>query len=659
MHKADLSKAADHTNPTPSCRNGRQINPFNRSAMTAHKTIRLTTSQALVRHLAALRVSLANGSVVPYCAGVWAIFGHGNVVGMGEALYAQRAVLPTLRGHNEQAMAHSAIGFAKAHQRQRMMAVTTSIGPGATNLVTAAALAHVNRLPVLLLPGDTFASRFPDPVLQQVERFDQGDVSANDTLRPVVRYFDRIVRPEQLLNALPRAIQTMTDPARCGPVCLALPQDVQAMAYDYPEEFFNPAVLHIRRPVPDAHELAVAAAAIRAARRPMFVVGGGTLYAQAGEALGAWALESGIPLAETQAGKSSCRFNHPLNLGAVGVTGSPAATRMAREADLFIAVGSRLQDFTTGSNSLFGHAPVIALNVQAVDAAKSRALPVVGDALVGLAALRSACAGWRADPAWTERVQDEHRAWAQEVHTLTSGTPPAGELPYDAEVIGRVQASATHRAGAEPSPDQDIVVCAAGTLPAEVHKLWRAGAPGSYHVEYGFSCMGYEIAAGLGVKLAQPNKEVIVMVGDGSYMMMNSEIATSVLLGLKLIIVVQDNRGFGCISRLQTGTGNARFNNMLEDCTASGGQNLPIDFAAHARAMGAEAVHVPDLEGLSLALIKARGASTTQVIVIDTTAQRVTERDSAWWEVGVPEVSERAEVLAAHQRMALGKAQRR
>jgi 3D-(3,5/4)-trihydroxycyclohexane-1,2-dione acylhydrolase (decyclizing) len=627
--------------------------------MTLPSTVRLTTAQALVRYLSALSVELSDGSVVPYCAGVWAIFGHGNVVGMGEALYAQRHQLPTLRAHNEQAMAHSAIAFAKAHGRQRIMAVTTSIGPGATNLVTAAALAHVNRLPLLLLPGDTFASREPDPVLQQVESFEHGDVSANDCLRPVVRYFDRIVRPEQLLNALPRAIQTMTDPARCGPVCLALPQDVQAMAHDFPEDFFSPRLLRIRRPLPDAEELAAATQAIRKARRPMLVVGGGVLYAQAGEAVAAWALQAGIPFAETQAGKSSCRFDHPLNLGAVGVTGSPAATHMAREADLFIAVGSRLQDFTTGSNSLFSHAPVIGLNVQAMDATKSRALPLVGDALFTLERLRQACEGWRADPAWTEQARQSAQSWAKQVLALTMGTPPAGELPYDAEVIGRVQASADTQDSKGASPDHDTVICAAGTLPAEVHKLWRAGAPGSYHVEYGFSCMGYEIAAGLGVKLAQPDKEVIVMVGDGSYMMMNSEIATSVMLGLKLIIVVQDNRGFGCISRLQTGTGNAPFNNMLSDCKADSGQDLRIDFAAHARAMGADSVHVADLNALSQAMVHARRANKTQVIVIDTSADRVTENDSAWWEVGVPEVSDRPEVLAAHRQMAVGKARRR
>lgn len=622
--------------------------------MTPQQTIRLTTAQALVRYLAALRMVQDDGSIVPYCAGVWAIFGHGNVVGLGEALYAERDRLPTYRAHNEQAMSHSAIGFAKAAQRQRMMAVTTSIGPGATNLVTAAALAHVNRLPLLLLPGDTFASRAPDPVLQQIEGFDSGDISANDTLRPVVRYFDRLMHPAQLLKALPRAIQTMIDPARCGPVCLALPQDVQAQAHDFPLDFFSPAVLRIRRPEPDQHELAQALAALRKARRPMLVVGGGALYSQASEALGALALECGIPLAETQAGKSACRWDHPLNLGSIGVTGSPAATRMAAKADLFVAVGTRLQDFTTGSNSLFAHAPMIGLNVQAIDAVKSAALPLVGDARVVLQLLRSGCKDWHADPQWTQEAQAQASEWMCHVDSLTLAQPAHGVLPYDAEVIGRVRDSAVLTRADLNSPDSDIVVAAAGTLPAELHKLWRAGTPGSYHVEYGFSCMGYEIAAGLGVKMARPDKEVIVMVGDGSYMMMNSEIATSVMLGLKLIIVVQDNRGFGCISRLQVGSGNAPFNNLLSDCLPPGGVDATIDFAGHARSMGVDAVHVADLDALSQAMQQARQATKTQVIVIDTTHTRATELENAWWEFGVPEVSERPGVREAHARMAQG-----
>ena len=614
-------------------------------------TIRLTMAQALVRYLAALRIQQEDGHTVPYCAGVWAIFGHGNVVGLGEALQAHQKELPTYRAHNEQAMAHSAIAFAKAHFRQRMMAVTTSIGPGATNLVTAAALAHVNRLPLLLLPGDTFASRAPDPVLQQVESFSSGDISANDTMRPVVRYFDRIMRPEQLLIALPRAIQTMLDPATCGPVCLALPQDVQAQAFDYPVSFFSPTPLYLRRPQPDTQEFAHALAALQGAKRPVIVAGGGVLYAQAAEALREFSSRLGIPVTETQAGKSAMAWDDPLNLGAVGVTGAPSSFAMVQDADLVIAVGTRLQDFNTGSNTLFSHCPVLGINVQSVDASKT-ALPLTADARVALQKLLTGCSDWTAAPEWTARARQESSRWRDQVTALTGADPSATQpptLPYDAEVIGRVRDSTAH------SAEHDIVVGAAGTLPAELHKLWRSRAPGSYHVEYGFSCMGYEIAGGLGVKLARPEKEVIVMVGDGSYMMMNSEIASSVMLGLKLIILVLDNRGFGCISRLQVGMGGAAFNNLLADCVAVHGEDAPIDFAAHARSMGAGSVHVKNLDALGVALVAARSARKTQVIVIDTTHTRVTEHPGPWWEVGVPEVSDRPGVLAARQKMLVGK----
>jgi len=374
----------------------------------AMKTIRLTLAQAIVRHLAALRVELDDGSVVPYCGGVFAIFGHGNVAGLGEALHASRASLPTWRAHNEQAMAHAAIAYAKANMRRRVLAVTTSIGPGATNLVTAAALAHVNRLPVLLLPGDVFVSRAPDPVLQQLEDFHHGDLSANDSLRPVTRFFDRIVRPEQILTSLPHAIRVMTDPAQCGPVCLALPQDVQAEAFDCPEDFLAPATLHVRRPAPDAAELARAAALLRAARRPLLVAGGGVLYSEAGRALAAFAKTHGIPVAETQAGKGSVAWNDPLNLGAIGVTGSPAANDCAREADLALAVGTRLQDFTTGSHSLFTQARLLGLNVQPHDAHKWHGEALVCDARTGLAALSAAVSATRRrrpSPPWPVGVR--------------------------------------------------------------------------------------------------------------------------------------------------------------------------------------------------------------------------------------------------------------
>ncbi len=618
-------------------------------------TVRLTMAQALVRYLAALRMQQADGQVVPYCAGVWAIFGHGNVVGLGEALQARKEELPTYRAHNEQAMAHSAIAYAKANFRQRIMAVTTSIGPGATNLVTAAALAHVNRLPLLLLPGDTFASRAPDPVLQQVESFSYGDMTANDTLRPVVRYFDRIMRPEQLLTALPRAIQTMVDPATCGPVCLALPQDVQAQAFDFPLSFFSPALLYVPRPQPDAQQFAHALAALKAAERPVIVAGGGVLYAQAADALREFSKRLGIPVTETQAGKSAMAWDDAMNLGAVGVTGSPASYEVVQEADLVIAIGTRLQDFNTGSNTLFAHCPVLGINVQGVDAGKTT-LPLVADARVALEQLLAGCGNWVATPEWTAKARHEASQWRDQVTALTCadpGTTQPPTLPYDAEVIGRVRDSTAH------STSQDIVVCAGGTLPAEVHKHWRSSVAGSYHVEYGYSCMGYEIAGGLGVKLAKPDREVIVMVGDGSYMMMNSEIASSVMLGLKLIIVVQDNRGFGCISRLQAGTGGAAFNNLLPDCVALNGEDVHIDFAAHARSMGATSVHVKDVNELSAAMMAARSASRTQVIVIDTTHTRFTEDVGPWWEVGVPEVSDRPGVLAARQKMLAGKARQK
>jgi 3D-(3,5/4)-trihydroxycyclohexane-1,2-dione acylhydrolase (decyclizing) len=606
-------------------------------------TRRLTMAQALVAHLAALRIEHDDGRVEPYCAGVWAIFGHGNVAGLGEALAQHRDALPTWRAHNEQGMAHSAVAFAKANFRTRVMAVTTSIGPGATNLLTAAALAHVNRLPLLLLPGDVFASRAPDPVLQQVEDFEAGDISANDAFRPLVRYFDRITRPEQILVALPRAVQVMTDPAQCGPVCLALPQDVQAMAFDCPASFLQPAPLRMRRAAPDAHELAAATELLTASERPLVVAGGGVLYSRAGATLAAWATAHGVPVAETQAGKGGLAWDHALNVGAIGVTGSPAANALAAEADLVLAIGTRLSDFSTGSHALFAGAKLLSINVQPLDAAKWGGQALVADARVVLAALRPGA--WRAEAAWTARAQQLAAQWNARVTALTTAAPPAGELAYDAEVIGAVRDSAEH------SDRDDIVVGAAGTLPAELHKLWRTSAPGGYHMEYGYSCMGYEIAGALGVKLARPEREVIAMVGDGSYLMLNAEIATTVMLGLKIIVVVLDNRGYGCIQRLQLASGSPRFNNLLEDC----GAPVAIDFAAHAASLGAGAVHVKDIAELKSAMRAARAATTTQVLVIDTSPWRTTGDGGAWWEVAIPEVSPRAEVRAAREQYEAGK----
>jgi 3D-(3,5/4)-trihydroxycyclohexane-1,2-dione acylhydrolase (decyclizing) len=596
-------------------------------------------AQALVRYLAALRVDRSGGRLF---GGVFAIFGHGNVAGMGEALHAHRDELPTYRAHNEQAMAHAAIAYAKASMRRRMMACTTSIGPGATNLVTAAATAHVNRLPVLLLPGDVFVSRAPDPVLQQVEDFQDGVATANDCFRPVSRYFDRIVHPAQLLTALPRAIAVLTDAAQCGPVTLALPQDVQTMAYDYPEDFFAPEPVRFVAPPPADEDVAAAAKAIRASKRPLIVAGGGVLYSLGSGALRAFAEAHGVPVAETQAGKGALPWDHPLQLGAIGVTGSPAANEVARAADLVIAVGTRLQDFTTGSNALFPQAAIVAINVNGFDAGKRRAHAVRADAAKGLAALSKALPGWQHEQGWAARARHLAEVWRGDVLRITGRTDV--ELPYDGEVIGAIQRSA------ENSPADDIVVCAAGTLPGELHKLWRTASPGGYHVEYGYSCMGYEIAGGIGVKMAHPGREVIVVVGDGSYLMLNSELHTSVMLGRKLIVVVLDNQGYGCINRLQQAVGGVPFNNLFADC-AQGPLGVPrIDFAAHAASLGALAEHVESIEDLEDALARARMADRTSVIVIDTDPARTTEEGGCWWEVAVPEVSARDEVRAARQR---------
>ena len=599
------------------------------------KTVRLTAAQALVRWLAALRV---DGGERLF-GGVWAIFGHGNVAGIGEALHAHRDALPTYRAHNEQAMAHAAIAYAKAHMRRRMMACTTSIGPGATNMVTAAALAHVNRLPVLLLPGDIFVSRAPDPVLQQIEDFHDGGISANDCFRPVSRYFDRIVHPGQLLTALPRALHVLTDAALCGPVTLALPQDVQTMAFDWPEAFFAPPPVRFAAPAPDDGELAEAAAFVRGARRPLIVAGGGTLYSLATDSLARFADVHGVPVAETQGGKGALAWDHPLQAGAIGVTGSPAANALAHDADVVLAVGTRLQDFTTGSHSLFAQAKLVSLNVNGFDAVKWRGAPLRADARRGLDALSGALAGWRADGPWTTRARDESKRWQDAL--LRIGAPKDGALPCDGEVLAAVQRSAT------ASPRDDIVVCAAGTLPGELHKLWRAARPGNYHVEYGYSCMGYEIAGGVGVKMAHPGREVVVMVGDGSYLMMNSEIATSLMLGLKLTIVVLDNRGYGCINRLQQACGGAPFNNLFDDCLQGPDGAPAIDFAAHARSLGAHAVSVRSVAELEAALHHARSARQTSVVCIETDPHRTIDAGGWWWDVAVPAVSQREAVRSA------------
>lgn len=582
------------------------------------KTIRLTAAQAMIKWLSVQM----NEDNERFIEGMWAIFGHGNVAGIGEALHRYRDEFPTWRGQNEQTMAHAAIAYAKTMKRRRAQAVTTSIGPGSTNLVTAAALAHVNRLPILMVCGDVFANRRPDPVLQQIEDFDDGTVSANDAFRPVVRHFDRISRPEHLLTALPRALAVMTDPANCGPVCLAFCQDVQAEAYDYPEAFFQPRVWRIRRPEPDPREVADVVTAIKAAKRPMIVSGGGIIYAQAERTLADFAARHNIPFVETQAGKGANSFEHPQNFGSPGVTGSACANALAAEADLVIGVGTRFQDFTTGSWTVFSaeDRKLVSINMHGYDATKRNAMPVVGDAKATLEKLSAALGDTRfdwADPAL--RTQ-----WIDTVRKVTAAPTQAG-LPSDAQVIGAVQRAST---------ENTIAMCAAGTMPGALQVLWLA-AQGGYHMEYGYSCMGYEVAGAMGIKLAAPQKEVICFVGDGSYMMANSELATAVMRKVPFTVVLTDNRGYGCINRLQQECGGAEFNNLYKDCNVE--QQPQIDFVAHAASMGAHAVKAADIADLEAKIVEARGRDVPTVIVIDTEAVSGTGAGGHWWDVAVPQ----------------------
>ena len=594
-------------------------------------TIRLTAAQAMVRWLS-VQMTEEGPRFIDGC---WAIFGHGNVAGLGEALHGIGAAFPTWRGQNEQTMAHAAIAFAKAKGRRQAMAVTASIGPGSTNMVTAAALAHVNRLPLLIIAGDVFANRRPDPVLQQVEDFDDGTVSANDCFRPVVRYFDRITRPEQLLTALPRALRVMTDPAGCGPVCLAFCQDVQAEAYDWPEAFFAPRVWRIRRPEPDAGELAEAVDMIRAAKAPVIVAGGGVIYSGAEAALADFASRHNIPVIETQAGKSSLSQDHAMNYGASGVDGSAAANAVAGRADVIIGIGTRLQDFTTGSRTLFPGAKLIGINVQPYDAAKHGGVALVSDAKVALEKLGAALGDWRAagaDPA-------ARAAWLAAVDAHCAA-PSGNELPTDAQVIGAVQRA---------TGEDVIAMCAAGTMPGALKLLWQP-SQGGYHMEYGYSCMGYEVAGAMGLKLARPDREVICFVGDGSYMMAKSELATAVMRRVPFTVVLTDNRGYGCINRLQQGCGGEEFNNMYVDSRVEA--QPQIDFVAHAASMGAHAVKAGGIADLEAQIAAARGRDIPTVIVIDTTAVPGPGDGLAgaghWWDVAVPEVGDTDKLRKAY-----------
>ena len=607
-------------------------------------TVRITMAQALTRYMAAQQIRQFDGSAAPAFAGVWAIFGHGNVAGLGEALYAEKDRLPTFRGHNEQSMAHAAISYAKQKNRRQLMAVTSSIGPGATNMVTAAALAHVNRLPVLFLPGDVFADRRPDPVLQQIEDFTDGTVSANDCFKPVTRYFDRITRPEQLLKALPKTMSIFCDPAMTGPVCLSLCQDVQAEAYEFPVVFFTPKIWEIPRPRGDAAMLAAASEKLAAANRPLLIAGGGVRYSGAQSRLAAFAARTGIPVAMTQAGKSALPDSHEQVVGSLGVTGASAANKLASSADVILSVGSRLQDFTTGSNALFS-GEMISINVQTHDAIKHDAVALTGDADETLAALDEALADFAICTDYADEIRSLQNAWSEDVKAVTAapetGRQNKNALPSDSQVIGAVNRAA---------PENAIVVGAAGSMPGELHKLWQTGQTDGYHMEYGFSCMGYEVAAGIGVHMACPDRPNLVFAGDGSYLMMNSELATAVMMGISFTLVITDNRGFGCINRLQAATGGAAFNNLFVDSTHN---QLPdIDYAGHAASMGAQAVKVGDIAELEAEVRRAVNAGGVQVVVIETDPGPSTAAGGAWWDVAPPAVSERkgmASVRSAYQ----------
>ena len=611
------------------------------------ETVRLTVGQAIVRFMACQFVE-RDGHQQRFIAGVWGIFGHGNVAGLGQALeeLGDAEEMPYFRPQNEQAQVHVAAAFARHRNRLQTYACMSSVGPGALNMVTGAAGATVNRIPVLLLPSDYFANRAPDPVLQQVEHPVERDASANDAFRPVSRFFDRISRPEQLLASLPAAFRVLTDPVETGAVTISLPEDVQAEAYDWPARLFERRVWRVRRPLPEAADLADAVRLITAAKAPLMVTGGGTIYAEATDELSAFASRFGIPVVETQAGKGALPWNHPMNAGPVGTNGGLAANRLGRDADLVIGVGTRLGDFVTASKTTFQHpdATFIGINVGPMDAYKMRGVPIVADAREALRALGaelSAVGYVGTSAAYRDRAATLKREWDAIVTGLRTVNGEPGDLGQ-AEVIGIVNDAVGGHA---------TVICAAGSLPGDLLRLWRVEDPKAYHVEYGFSCMGYEIAAGLGVRLAEPDREVVVMVGDGSYLMLNSEIVTAVAEGLKLTIVVLDNHGFQCILALQRAVGVPDFGNELRFRDRASnrltGPYVPIDFRAHAEAMGALALlaHTPDeLRG---ALAQARAVDRVTVIVVPTEPEKRVPGFESWWDVPVAAASEQQGVRDA------------
>ncbi|MCP9485050.1 MAG: 3D-(3,5/4)-trihydroxycyclohexane-1,2-dione acylhydrolase (decyclizing) [Gaiellaceae bacterium MAG52_C11] len=609
--------------------------------------MRLTAAQALVRFLAAQYVE-RDGVEHRFFGGCFGIFGHGNVAGIGEALYGSPELLTYYQGRSEQGMVHAACGYARMRNRLGVLACTSSIGPGATNMVTGAALATVNRLPVLLLPGDVFASRRPDPVLQQLEDPAAGDVSVNDCFRPVSRYFDRIWRPEQLMPAALGAMRVLVNQAETGAVTLSFPQDVQVEAYDYPDDFLARRVWHVPRPLPDAAALARAIELIRAAKRPLIVAGGGVIYSEASEALRRLCEQTGVPVGETQAGKGSLPYDHPSALGAIGVTGTFAANRVAAEADLVLGVGTRWSDFTTASKTAFPEgARFVNLNIADFDAAKHGGAALVGDARATLERLSELLGGWTVAAAYRDQAASLNKEWDGEVSRLYALAHEP--LPAQSAVLGAVN---------DASAPADVVVCAAGAMPGDLHKLWRTRDPKGYHVEYGYSCMGYEIAGGLGVKLAAPEREVYVLVGDGSYLMLASELVTSVQEGLKLTIVLVDNRGFNSIGSLSRSLGLDGFGTLyryrrdgsLGVDSERSTDHLPVDLAANAESLGARVIRAGSIDELRAGLEAAKAESQTTVIAIEVDRLEGVPGYESWWDVPVAEVSEFDSVREARKR---------
>ncbi len=607
------------------------------------KTKRLTTAQAIIQFLLHQHVE-RDGQRQPFFAGCLGIFGHGCIAGVGQALQ-QYPEFRYYQTKNEQASVHIAAAFAKMSNRLRAFACLSSIGPGATNMVTGAALATINRLPVLLLPGDIFARRNVAPVLQQLEQPYSQDLSVNDAFKPVSKYWDRINRADQILCALPEVMRVLTSPAETGAVTLALPQDVQTETFDYPVELFEDRVWYLPRPVPEPTLLNRAVELIRASRKPLIVAGGGVLYSEACEALAKFAAATGIPVGETQAGKGSLGYDHPQNLGALGVTGTFGANILAREADLVIGIGTRYSDFTTASKTAFQNPKVrfLNINVTEFDAFKHAALPVVADARAALESLGQALRGWQVSAACRRRGEKFNRAWDAEVSRIYAAKGDAPPISQGA-VIGAVN---------EAARPQDVVLCAAGSLPGDLHKLWRTREPNTYHLEYGYSCMGYEIAGGLGAKMAAPEREVYVMVGDGSWLMMSSELVTSVQEDRKLIVVMLDNHGFQSIGGLSQAIGSGGFGTRYRRRNAKTGQldgePVPADYAANARSLGAHTLSARDLPELKAALAEARQQTKTTVIVVETDPEKRVPGYESWWDVPIAEVSEVASVRKARQ----------